>query len=93
MKCIETNKFWYLRLISDSLHPFLHLTRYYYDDKHVEDGLGGNLGRTDEKCMQNLYGKYLKERDHTEDLSIDGNMLKCRVGFIWMRIGISGGFL
>lgn len=59
----------------------------------MEYGLGGNLARTEKKYMQNFYGKYLKERDHTEDLSIDGDILKCRVGFIWMRIGISGGFL
>jgi hypothetical protein len=59
----------------------------------VEDGLGENLARTEKKCMQNFYGKDLKERDHTEDLSIDGNILKCRVGFILMNIRISGGFL
>jgi hypothetical protein len=48
----------------------------------MKDGLGGNLARTERKCMQNFYGKYLKEKDHTEDLSIDGNILKCRVGFV-----------
>ena len=58
----------------------------------MEDVLGGNSARMEEKCLQNFYGKYLKERDHTEDLSIDGNILKGRVGFIWMRIGISGEF-
>jgi hypothetical protein len=27
-----------------------------------------------------------------KNLGIDGSVLKCRVGFIWTRIGISGGF-
>jgi len=37
--------------------------------------------------------KLFNERNHREDLSIDGNLLKCGVGLVWMRIGISGGFL
>jgi hypothetical protein len=72
------------------------------------------------KYTQNFGRKILKERDHSEELSIDGDdtkirgyiyldkdrdqwrifkcfsidgkVLKCRVGFIWTRIGISGGF-
>jgi hypothetical protein len=60
-----------LRIISENLQ-LIHLTVYYYDDKNAEGGLGGNLAHTEKKCMQNFYGKYLKERDHKADLNIDG---------------------
>jgi hypothetical protein len=43
--------------------------------------------------MQNVYGEYLKEREHKKDLSIDGNILKCKVEFILMKVRINGGFL
>jgi len=78
-------------MIAENLHRFICLTTYYDEDKNVKDGLVGKLARTEKKCTQNICGKYLKERNHREDLSIDGNTLKCRVGLVWMRIGISGG--
>jgi len=58
----------------------------------MEVGLGRNLARTENKCMQNFYGKYLKERDHIEGLRTPGNILNCRVQFVWMRKGIIGDF-
>lgn len=78
-------------MIAVNLHLFIRLTTYYEEDKNLKDGLGGKLARTEKKCTQNICGKYLKERNHREDLSIDGNTLKCRVGLVWMRIGNSGG--
>jgi hypothetical protein len=45
----------------------------------------------------------MKGRDHSEDLSIDGNVMlkwifgkqgeRMWIGFIWLRIGASGGLL
>jgi hypothetical protein len=47
----------------------------------------------DEKCIQNLVGK-LEEKNHSENLDIDGKTLdwigKVWTGFICLRIGPSG---
>jgi len=47
----------------------------------------------DEKYMQILIGKH-EGRDHTEDIGVDGRIiLDGTFGFIWLRVGTSGGLL
>jgi len=58
---------------------------------------------TDEKCVQCFGRKKLKERDHSEDLGVDGMIIlelilgkygaKVWTGCSSLRIGISGGVL
>jgi hypothetical protein len=48
-----------------------------------------------------FWSENLKERDHSEELGVDGNVIlqcilgkqcgKVRNGIIWLRIGTSGG--
>jgi len=55
------------------------------------------------KLLGSIWSENLKVRDHSEDLSIDGNiMLECILGkqggkvwtgSIWLKIGASGGLL
>jgi hypothetical protein len=57
----------------------------------------------DEKYITKFLSENPKGRDHSEDLGVDGrSILKCILGkvggkvwtgFIWLRIGISGGLL
>jgi hypothetical protein len=43
--------------------------------------------------MQILIGKH-EGRDHTEDIGVDGRIiLDGTFGFIWLRVGTSGGLL
>jgi hypothetical protein len=56
-----------------------------------------------EKCIEHVYWGNLKGKDHSEDLDVDWKIIlewmlgKCNgkawTGFIWLRIGTSGGAL
>jgi hypothetical protein len=65
------------------------------------DGACSTRGR-DEKCIQKFSLETLRWRDYSEDLDVDGKISewilgkqcgKLWTGLIWLRIGISGGFL
>jgi hypothetical protein len=55
----------------------------------------------EEKCRQVSWWENLKEREHLDDLGVDGRILKCIsekqdgkawTGLIWLRTGTSGRF-
>jgi len=57
----------------------------------------------EEKFIHELWGTNLKERDHLDDLSLDGNIILKRIFkkslwmawtvFVWFWIGSSGGLM
>ena len=52
------------------------------------------LGGKKEKCLQDFGGKYLKKRDHMEDLGVDGKMdLKQTgwAGIAWINLVLNTG--
>jgi hypothetical protein len=62
-----------------------------------------NAHGSDEKFIQNIYRKNLKRRDQLEDLGAQGRIIselilgkddvRVWTGFIWLRMGTSGGRL
>jgi len=56
-----------------------------------------------ERFIQSLGGQTLEERDHMQDLGVDGRIVlkwmvkksegETRTGLIWLRIGTGGGLL
>jgi hypothetical protein len=74
--------------------------------QHNEDDEMGDSCSThwrDEKSVQKFWSENLKVRDQSEDLHVDGRIIlewilvkyigKVWTGFIWLRIGTSGGLL
>jgi hypothetical protein len=56
---------------------FLLLTKYYSGDqiKNTERGRAYSMYEGEKRCMQGFGGKSLRERDHLEDLGVDGRII------------------
>jgi hypothetical protein len=81
------------------------LSKYYLGDKIKEDEMGGTCGTYGGEVytgVRILVGNK-KESDSLKDLGVDGRIIlklmvkhsfgKAWIGFIWFRIGTSGGLL
>ena len=55
-----------------------------------------HMARMGERCVQGFGGEILKEREHLEDLSMDGRIIlkwEHRMDLIWRRMETGGGLL